>query len=164
MSKLKPAPLPPDTVIGGYRVVRKLSAGGFGVVYLAVDNEGQQVAIKEYLPSSLATRPPGELLPQVAPEKLSLYRLGLKSFFEEGRSLARIDQTATSSLQPPPETAGAAKKINVKQQKLSGTLWFDTQAGRFDSGALTQELATESPFGDQTISVRLTSELTFSVK
>ena len=57
MSKLKPAPLPPDTVIGGYRVVRKLSAGGFGVVYLAVDNEGQQVAIKEYLPSSLATRP-----------------------------------------------------------------------------------------------------------
>ena len=90
MSKLKPAPLPPDTVIGGYRVVRKLSAGGFGVVYLAVDNEGQQVAIKEYLPSSLATRPPGELLPQVAPEKLSLYRLGLKSFFEEGRSLARL--------------------------------------------------------------------------
>ena len=69
MSKVKPAPLPPDTVIGGYRIVRKLSAGGFGVVYLAVDNEGQQVAIKEYLPASLATRAPGELLPQVAPEK-----------------------------------------------------------------------------------------------
>ena len=90
MSKVKPAPLPPDTVIGGYRVVRKLSSGGFGVVYLAVDHEGQQVAIKEYLPSSLAGRPPGELLPQVQPDKLSLYRLGLKSFFEEGRSLAQI--------------------------------------------------------------------------
>ena len=38
MSKLKPAPLPSDTVIGGYRVVRKISAGGFGVVYLAVDH------------------------------------------------------------------------------------------------------------------------------
>jgi serine/threonine protein kinase len=98
MSKLKPAPLPPDTVIGGYRVVRKLSAGGFGVVYLAVDNEGQQVAIKEYLPSSLATRPPGELLPQVAPEKLSLYRLGLKSFFEEGRSLAQISHSSVVSV------------------------------------------------------------------
>ena len=46
MSKLKPASLPPDTVIGGYRVVRKISAGGFGVVYLAVDKEGQQVAVK----------------------------------------------------------------------------------------------------------------------
>src|SRR5436305_1552883 len=98
MSKVKPAPLPPDTVIGGYRIVRKLSAGGFGVVYLAVDNEGQQVAIKEYLPASLATRAPGELLPQVAPEKLSLYRLGLKSFFEEGRSLAQISHASVVSV------------------------------------------------------------------
>src|SRR5687768_5733225 len=98
MSKVKPAPLPPDTVIGGYRVVRKLSAGGFGVVYLAVDSEGQQVAIKEYLPASLATRGVGELLPVVAPEKLSLYRLGLKSFFEEGRSLAQISHASVVSV------------------------------------------------------------------
>ena len=98
MSKVKPAPLPPDTVIGGYRVVRKLSAGGFGLVYLAVDNEGQQVAVKEYLPSSLSTRAPGELLPQVQPEKLSLYRLGLKSFFEEGRSLAQISHPSVVSV------------------------------------------------------------------
>ena len=98
MSKVKPAPLPPDTVIGGYRIVRKLSAGGFGVVYLAVDNQGQQVAIKEYLPSSLAGRQPGELLPQVQPDKLSLYRLGLKSFFEEGRSLAQISHGSVVSV------------------------------------------------------------------
>ena len=35
MSKLKPAPLPAGTVIGGYQIVKKLAAGGFGVVYLA---------------------------------------------------------------------------------------------------------------------------------
>ncbi|MFD1710991.1 serine/threonine protein kinase [Ottowia sp. GY511] len=98
MSKLKPAPLPPDTVIGGYRVVRRLSAGGFGVVYLAVDKEGQQVAVKEYLPSALTMREPGELVPHVAPEKLSLYRLGLKSFFEEGRSLAQISHPSVVSV------------------------------------------------------------------
>ncbi|MCK6414772.1 MAG: serine/threonine protein kinase [Giesbergeria sp.] len=98
MSKIKPAPLPPDTVIGGYRVIRRLSAGGFGVVYLAQDTEGQQVAIKEYLPSSLATRAPGELLPKVQPEKLSLYRLGLKSFFEEGRALAQISHASVVSV------------------------------------------------------------------
>ena len=98
MSKVKPSPLLPDTVIGGYRVVRRLSAGGFGVVYLAVDSSGQQVAIKEYLPSSLATRGVGELLPVVAPEKLSLYRLGLKSFFEEGRSLAQISHASVVSV------------------------------------------------------------------
>lgn len=98
MSKQKPAPLPADTVIGGYRVVRRISAGGFGVVYLAVDKEGQQVAIKEYLPSALTVRDQGELVPHVAPEKLSLYRLGLKSFFDEGRSLAQISHPSVVSV------------------------------------------------------------------
>ena len=98
MSKVKPSSLPPDTMIGGYRVVRKLSAGGFGVVYLAVDGDEQQFAIKEYLPSSLASRAVGSLLPQVLPEKLSLYRLGLKSFFEEGRSLAQISHGSVVSV------------------------------------------------------------------
>jgi len=90
MSKTKPAPLPADTLIGGYRIVRLLAVGGFGLVYLALDSGGQRVALKEYLPLALALRQAGELLPQVLPEKLSLYRLGLKSFFEEGRALAQI--------------------------------------------------------------------------
>ncbi len=98
MSKIKPAPLPPETVIGGYRVVRRVSSGGFGVVYLATDAQGNEVAVKEYLPSSLASRDPGDLLPRVPPEKLSLYRLGLKSFFEEGRSLAQIAHPSVVSV------------------------------------------------------------------
>lgn len=98
MSKTKPAPLPPDTLIGGYRVIRQLAAGGFGVVYLAIDSAGQKVALKEYLPSALAIRKTGELLPTVPPEKLSLYRLGLRSFFEEGRALAQIAHPSVVSV------------------------------------------------------------------
>jgi serine/threonine protein kinase len=48
------------------------------------------VAIKEYLPSSLALRQPGELVPSVSKAYLPVFRIGLKCFFEEGRALARI--------------------------------------------------------------------------
>ena len=41
MSKPKPAPLPSGTVVGGYQVIKKLAAGGFGVVYLAEDPEAK---------------------------------------------------------------------------------------------------------------------------
>ena len=86
--------LPAGYQIDEYRIERQLSLGGFSIVYLAVDGEGRRVALKEYLPSSLVERRPGELLPVVPPEKLSLYRLGLKSFFEEGRALAQISHPA----------------------------------------------------------------------
>ena len=98
MSKPKPAPLPSGTVVGGYQVIKKLAAGGFGVVYLAEDAERHLVALKEYLPSSLAERSPGELTPRIKPEKQPLYRLGLKSFFEEGRSLAQISHPSVVSV------------------------------------------------------------------
>ena len=97
-SRIKPAPLPADTRIGDYRIVRKLASGGFGVVYLAVDAHGQEVAIKEYLPAALTHRAVGERVPQVQNDKLSLYRLGLKSFFEEGRSLTQISHAGVVSV------------------------------------------------------------------
>ena len=98
MSKPKPAPLPAGTVVGGYQVIKKLAAGGFGVVYLAEDENRHLIALKEYLPASLAERSPGELIPRVRPEKQPLYRLGLKSFFEEGRSLAQISHASVVSV------------------------------------------------------------------
>jgi serine/threonine protein kinase len=84
------APLPEGLEVGGYRIVRKIASGGFSIVYLADDPDGQTVALKEYLPSSLATRGPGELVPSVSAEHLNTYRNGLKCFFEEGRALARV--------------------------------------------------------------------------
>ncbi|NRR33637.1 serine/threonine protein kinase [Oxalobacteraceae bacterium] len=84
------APLPDGLEIAGYRIVKKIASGGFSIVYLAYDPDGNTVAIKEYLPSALALREPGELLPAISKANLAVFRIGLKCFFEEGRALARI--------------------------------------------------------------------------
>jgi eukaryotic-like serine/threonine-protein kinase len=84
------APLPDGLEIAGYRIVKKIASGGFSIVYLAYDAEGNAVAIKEYLPSALALRQPGELIPVIAKANLPVFRIGLKCFFEEGRALALI--------------------------------------------------------------------------
>ncbi|RJG06294.1 serine/threonine protein kinase [Noviherbaspirillum cavernae] len=84
------APLPDGLEIAGYRIVKKIASGGFSIVYLAYDEDGNAVAIKEYLPSSLALRQPGELMPAISADNLPVFRIGLKCFFEEGRALARI--------------------------------------------------------------------------
>ncbi|MYM26719.1 protein kinase [Duganella sp. CY15W] len=84
------APLPDGLEIAGYRIVKKIASGGFSIVYLAYDTDGVAVAIKEYLPSSLALRQEGDLVPAVSKANLAVFRIGLKCFFEEGRALARI--------------------------------------------------------------------------
>ena len=82
--------LPTGFQLEQYRIERQLSLGGFSIVYLAYDEEDTPVAIKEYLPNSLALRPEGEIAPQVSPENMPAFRYGMKCFFEEGRSLARL--------------------------------------------------------------------------
>ncbi|QJR13307.1 serine/threonine protein kinase [Usitatibacter palustris] len=82
-------PLPAGYVLNGYRIEKPLSSGGFSIVYLARDESGTPFAIKEYLPSSLALRTEGVEVKNTE-EELSVFRHGLKCFFEEGRALAMI--------------------------------------------------------------------------
>jgi serine/threonine protein kinase len=84
------APLPPGFQLEQYRIEQQLSLGGFSIVYLATDQDSKPVAIKEYLPNSLALRKVGEIEPHVDDEYQAAFRYGMKCFFEEGRSLARL--------------------------------------------------------------------------
>lgn len=84
-------PLPPDFRLGEYRIRRKLSQGGFSIVYLAHDKQDMPVAIKEYLPAALAQRSAESPLPVVSAQHQAAFNQGMCSFFEESRLLAHLD-------------------------------------------------------------------------
>lgn len=82
--------LPENTILENYRISRPIASGGFSIVYLAYDEFGAPVAIKEYLPAGLSLRGKGEIVPTISSEHTNLFRYGMKCFFEEGRALAKI--------------------------------------------------------------------------
>ncbi len=51
--------LPKGFKLNEYVISKKLSSGGFSVVYLAYDKHGQPVAIKEFFPNHLHLRSKG---------------------------------------------------------------------------------------------------------
>src|ERR1035437_11029312 len=90
--------LPAGYQLDEYRIERQLSLGGFSIVYLATDAAGQFVAIKEYLPNSLALRGEGEIKPVISDENTPAFRYGMKCFFEEGRALAKLSDRKSTRL------------------------------------------------------------------
>ncbi|BCL76323.1 hypothetical protein JHS3_20590 [Jeongeupia sp. HS-3] len=83
-------PLSRGYQLQNYTIAKLLSAGGFSIVYLAHDENDYPVAIKEYLPNSLALRREGERVEATSDDNVAMFRHGLKCFFEEGKTLARI--------------------------------------------------------------------------
>ena len=79
---------------GRYRIGRVLGHGGFGITYLAWDDNLQlRLAIKEYLPRDSATRAPdGISLSVYSGQAGEQFAYGLDGFLAEARALARFDQ------------------------------------------------------------------------
>ncbi|MEA3193967.1 MAG: hypothetical protein QOD26_2300 [Betaproteobacteria bacterium] len=83
-------PLQVGARLENYRILRVLAAGGFSFVYLAHDENDAPVAIKEYLPATLALRTNGDAQAHLPDADRGRFNAGLKCFFEEGRSLAHL--------------------------------------------------------------------------
>ncbi len=88
-----PLALPHGSILAGQYVTgRVLGQGGFGVTYLAWDRTlALKVAIKEYLPDTMAGRTSAS--PQVTAftgERGEQFRYGLERFLDEARTLAKF--------------------------------------------------------------------------
>lgn len=82
--------LPQGFQLENYRILKVIAAGGFSIVYLAIDEAKEQVALKEYLPAALALRTDASPSPSVAADNLATFRYGMKCFFEEGKALSGL--------------------------------------------------------------------------
>ncbi|HEY0562726.1 MAG TPA: serine/threonine-protein kinase [Methylophilus sp.] len=83
--------LPIGFKLHDYTITKVLSSGGFSFVYLAHDPNKKTIAIKEYMPTGLALRDKGVTVQLDQHGDSAAFKHGLKSFFEEGLSLAKID-------------------------------------------------------------------------
>jgi serine/threonine protein kinase len=87
-----PGALPVGTRLGEFELRSVVGVGGFGIVYLAFDHAlEREVAIKEYMPASLATRSQSVKVAPLSQSTTESFETGLRSFVNEGRMLARFD-------------------------------------------------------------------------
>jgi serine/threonine protein kinase len=84
--------LPLGTHLGEFEILDLIGEGGFGIVYLAYDHSLERhVALKEYMPSGLATRTTTMAVTVRSQHNLDTFTAGLKSFINEARMLAQFD-------------------------------------------------------------------------
>jgi serine/threonine protein kinase/peptidoglycan hydrolase-like protein with peptidoglycan-binding domain len=77
----------------GYEIVGVLGHGGFGVTYRARDTTlGRDVAIKEYLPTSLALREDRTTVVPRSSAQAEEFIWGRERFLDEARTLAKLDR------------------------------------------------------------------------
>jgi len=88
-------PLPPGTRLDEFEIERVLCVSGFGAVYLAKDHTlDLEVALKEYLPSTLAVRGSSEQVELRDPAHGDAFERGRLAFISEARTLARCDHSS----------------------------------------------------------------------
>ncbi|MBP8307050.1 MAG: protein kinase [Burkholderiaceae bacterium] len=84
--------LPIGTRLGEFELTGLIGVGGFGIVYSARDHLlEREVAIKEYMPSALASRTADYRVTVKSERHHDTFAVGLRSFVNEAKLLAQFD-------------------------------------------------------------------------
>jgi len=87
--------LPVGTRLDEFEIRSVIGEGGFGIVYRAFDHAlEREVAIKEYMPSAMAARDATMHVSVLSQGHVETFTLGLRSFVNEARLLARFDHAS----------------------------------------------------------------------
>ena len=85
-------PLPVGTRLAEFEILGLVGSGGFSFVYLAHDHSlGRRVALKEYMPLTLASRDEGVRVSSRSARHAETFEVGRRSFVNEARLLAQFD-------------------------------------------------------------------------
>lgn len=76
--------------LNDYTIHRKISSGGFSIVYLGYHKDGTAVAIKEYFPNHLHLRSKGSYVEFINMREKHKFQEGLKEFKKEMELVAQI--------------------------------------------------------------------------
>jgi hypothetical protein len=114
--------LAPGARLAEFEIRGVIGIGGFGIVYLAYDETLQrEVAIKEYMPSSLAMRKGATRIEVRSQRDADAFDAGLRSFINEARLLARFDHPALLKVYRFWEANGSAYMVMPYYQGLTLT-------------------------------------------
>jgi serine/threonine protein kinase len=105
--------LTPGTRLDIYEIERVIGASGFGFVYLAYDPEAQRrVAIKEYLPDTLAVRDEDGMQVLVrADSHIEAFDRGRDAFIEESQLLGRLSHPSLLHVSRSWQSKGTAYRV-----------------------------------------------------
>jgi serine/threonine protein kinase len=120
-----------------YVIEGLIGEGGFGIVYLARDTQlGRVVALKEYMPSSLATRGNDHQVSVRSMRHRETFELGLRSFVNEAQLLASFDHPSLVKVYRFWEQNGTAYMVMPYYQGPTFKQWLTENGARPDEAWL----------------------------
>jgi len=120
-----------------YVIEGLIGEGGFGIVYLARDTQlGRVVALKEYMPSSLATRAADHQVSVRSARHRETFELGLRSFVNEAQLLAAFDHPSLVKVYRFWEEHGTAYMVMPYYQGPTLKQWLTEHGARPDEAWL----------------------------
>jgi hypothetical protein len=119
-----PNALTPGFELREFEIERVIGEGGFSIVYLAIDKQlVRRVAIKEYMPSSLAMRTQDLSIVAKSERFQDTFDAGLRSFVNEARLLAQFDHPSLVKVYRFWEERGTAYMVMPYYEGVTLTHW-----------------------------------------